>query len=212
MRVFVVWRNVMQRRPSIGVRRRRSGSVILEYVLAFPVLLTLILACMQFVHILIAKQVVRYAAFCAARATLVSHEQEWTAAAQQAAEQVCAWVVQGRTAGENDKRIPGWGVIPGSGAVRRKTRVTVGRASAWNVRATVTHDFSLIFPFVGPMIAWGMDPWAANRPFQEQFQDETGNIGDLDMVRTPHIRLVESVTLPKPYSTVTRMNLPVGGW
>ena len=43
---------------------------MLEFVLAFPLILTLMLACMQFAHMWMAKQVVHYAAYCAARAAL----------------------------------------------------------------------------------------------------------------------------------------------
>ena len=68
----------------------RAGTVMLEFVLAFPLILTLMLGCMQFAHIWMAKQVVHYSAFCAARAALVCHDGERKAAAQQAAEQVCA--------------------------------------------------------------------------------------------------------------------------
>ena len=187
---------------------------MLEFVLAFPIVLTLFLACLQFAHIWMAKQVVHYAAFCAARAALVSTEGEWPLVGKRAAEQVCAWVVQGKTAGEPDKQIPGWGVIPGSGGVARKTRLTsLNKVGRWNIEATVEHDFALITPWVGPIIAWGMNPWASGQQFREQTPvDETGNIGDADMVRYPHIRFTERVVLPKPYVTVSPMGLPAAGW
>ena len=127
---------------------------MLEFVLAAPVVLTLILACMQFAHIWMAKQVVHYAAFCAARATLVCKESEFDRAAEQAARQVCAWIVHGETAGEPAKRIPGWDEIPDSGAAERKTRLrSVRNVGRWNIETTVEHDFALLFPLVGPMIS-----------------------------------------------------------
>ena len=188
------------------------GSVMLEFVLAFPLILTLMLACMQFAHMWMAKQVVHYAAFCAARAALVCHTAEYDQAGGQAAEQVCAWIVHGRSEGEQDKRLPGWGTIPDSGGVRRKTKTTVEAVGRWNVRATVTHDFALLFPLVGPMIGWGVNPWASGQEYVAQHDDPTGNIGGTDMVRYPHIRFTEVVVLPKPYVTVSKMKIPASGW
>jgi len=202
-------------------RWRSGGSVMLEFVLAAPVILTLILACMQFAHIWMAKQVVHYAAFCAARAALVCHEDEWGRAAEHAARQVCAWIVHGETEGEPAKRIPGWGEIPGSGGVARKTRLKIiekvrlknGEISPWNVKATVEHDFALLFPLVGPMIGWALSPWGDGDEWQEKRADASGNIfGNADAVRYPHIRFVETVVLPKPYATVSPMGLDRLSW
>ena len=188
------------------------GSVMLEFVLAFPLVLTLMLACMQFAHIWMAKQVVNYAAFCAARATLVCEKGAYRAAAQRAAEQACAWISEGTDNREGDKRIPGWGEIPGSGGVARKTRVRVEEEGRWNVKVTVEHDFGLIFPIVGPMIGWHKNPWADGREWEEQRVDDTGNIGDRDLIRQAHIRFTEVAVLPKPYVTLPEMGLPAAGW
>jgi len=196
-------------------RQKISGSVMLEFVLAFPVILTLMLACMQFAHIWMAKQVVHYAAYCAARAALVCEKGEYHGkdkGPQQAAEQVCAWVGRGMLAGESDKRIPGWGSIPGSGGVRRKTKVTIEELGAWNIKATVENDFALVFPLVGPMIGWGVNPWQSGSEWIEQHADETGDIGRADLVQYPHIRFTESVVLPKPYVMLPKSGLPAPGW
>jgi len=202
---------------ALGYSRRRraprAGTVMLEFVLAFPLVLALMLGCMQFAHIWMAKQVVHYSAFCAARATLISHRHEWQKAAQQAAEQACAWIAEGTTGGESDKKIPGWGEIPGSGGVKRKTKVRITDIGQWNVQVTVEHDFALIFPIAGPMIGWLVNPWAEqSREWREQRADDTGNVGDADLIRQPHVRFTESVVLPKPYEIVPRMGLPAAGW
>jgi len=158
------------------------------------------------------RQVVNYAAFCAARAALVSEKSEYRDAAQQAAEQVCAWVVNGMAAGERDKTIPGWGDIPGSGGVGRKTRARIDTLGPWNIQATVEHDFALLIPIAGPMIGWLCNPWETNREYDEQRADASGNIGDADLIRYPHIRFSETVCLPKPYLTVPVMGIPARGW
>jgi len=157
--------------------------------------------------------VVDDAAFSAARATLVCKESEFNRAAEQAARQVCAWIVHGETAGEPAKRIPGWGEIPGSGGAERKTRLrSVRNVGRWNIETTVEHDFALLFPLVGPMIGWALSPWGDGDEWQEKRADATGNIGGADAVRYPHIRFVETVVLPKPYVTVSEMGIPAPGW
>jgi len=185
---------------------------MLEFVLAAPVIFLLLLGCLQIGHIFLARQVVLYSAFCAARAGLVCTEGEFPAAAQQAAEQACAWIVIGQAAGEPEKEIPGWGPIPGSGAIGRKTRVTTGKVGEWNVKATVEFDFALIMPIAGPVIGWLVNPWKEGSQWLEQRADETGNIHRfVDTVPYPHVIFEETVILPKPYVTLPEMNIG-GGW
>ena len=189
-----------------------SGSVMLEFVLSFPIILALMLGCMQFSHIWMAKQVVHYSAYCAARAALVCEEGEYQKAGQQAAEQVCAWVDRGMLSGESDKRVPGWGQIPGSGGVKRKTKVRIEKEGQWNIKATVENDFALVFPIAGPMIGWGVNPWEFGREWLEQRVDDSGNIGMADLVQYPHIKFTEVVVLPKPYVMLPKSGLPAPGW
>ena len=190
---------------------QRTGSVMMEFVIAFPLILTLMLACMQFAHMWMAKQVVHYAAYCAARAALVCHTTESTSApgvisvCEKAAEQVCAWISIGSGAGEADRQIPGWGAIPDSGGVGRKTTARIDTVGQWNVRATVTFDFALVFPLVGPMIGYGMNPWLRGKEYVNQRADPTGNMGAADVVNYPHIQFTEVVVLPKPYVTQPKM-------
>ena len=196
--------------PGAGTRgHARAGSVTVECVLGFPLVLILALAVVQFAHIWVARQVVQYSAYCAARACLVCHKGEYQAAAQQAAEQACAWVVKGHRAGEPDKVIPGWGGIPGSGAVKRKTRAEVND-KGWNVEVTVQHDFGLIVPIAGPIIRWAVNPWQYGQEWLEQRADDTGNIGMQDVLQLPHIRFRERAVLPKPYVTVCPMGIGKG--
>jgi len=195
--------------PPPAAGRGCRGSVMLEFVLAFPLVLTLIFGAAQLAHIWIARQVVVYAAYAAARAALVCHESEWKKAGQQAAEQVCAWVVIGQAAGEPRKRIPGWGAIPGSGSVARKTQVTVEKLDEWTVKATVEFDFGLVMPIAGPVIGWAVNP----TEWQERRADVTGDRHrHQDTVQYPHVRFRETAVLTKPYVTLPRSGLPVAGW
>jgi len=191
-------RSVRQTLLSADVRA--SGSVLLEFVIAFPVVLVLIFACVQFAHIWVARMVTHYAAYCAARSTLVCKEEEYPQAALKAAQRVCAWVVVGKARDDADVAVPGWGAIEGSGGAERKVRVTVAPEPEWNVTATVYLDFGLITPIVGPIIAWGMNPWSTQSPWSVNPNHETR--GAQDAVPYPHIVLTETVTLPKPYRTL----------
>lgn len=193
----------------------RSGSVMLEFVMAFPLILLLMLGCMQITHIWIARQVTVYAAYCAARAALVVPQDEYPAAGKQAAEQVCAWAIIGQAEGEPEKVIPGWGTIPGTGAIGRGTKVVtmIRQVDPWNVSATVTFDFGLVMPVAGPVIGWLVNPWNENSEWLEQRADDTGNMHRfVDSVQYPHVRFRETVVLSKPYVTLPLMGVPSGGW
>ena len=223
---------------------------MLEFALAFPVILVLMLGCVQFAHLWVARVVVHYAAYCAARAALVTvcgeegpskandswptrqemyydgfqqnyckngsiglgrdglanSEAEW--AANKAASEICAWAVMGAEGTGNDMQIPNWGKIPATDAAERKTRATI-EVKGWNVIATVEHDFGLIAPIVGMMIAWGMNPWDETNPWRIQTQDVTLDVHKgIDLVPYPHIRLTETVSMPKPYKT----DIATGDW
>ncbi|MFA5203829.1 MAG: TadE/TadG family type IV pilus assembly protein [Lentisphaeria bacterium] len=197
--------------------RRRSrddgGSVMLESVLALPVLFLLILGCAQIAHLWVARQVVCYAAWCAARSALVCHQGEYEAAGRQAAQQVLAWLVIGQGQGEPEKRIPGWGKIDGSGAVARKTRTQVVPEGQWNVKATVEFDFALIMPVAGPVIGWAVSPWRESQEWLETQADPTGNQHrQQDTVQYPHLIFRETAVACKPYVTLPKTGLPAAGW
>lgn len=73
-------------------RRHAKGSVLMEFLLVFPIIILLVSMVLQFSQIWIARQVTAYAAYCATRATLCVNTAEQARAAQYAAESVCAWV------------------------------------------------------------------------------------------------------------------------
>lgn len=73
------------RRPLLRVRRRadaESGQAMLEFILAFPPILVLMLMIIEFAHYANVHQFAQYAAFAAARARIVADD---SAAAQAAA-------------------------------------------------------------------------------------------------------------------------------
>jgi len=176
-----------QGRPRKGVSSRAgSGSVMLEFVIAFPLVLVLMLACFQMAHLWIARMVVHYAAFCAARTALVRPTSEYAGPAQQAAQQVCDWM------GKDNK----------TGKVLLLAQVKkINEDPQWNITAQVSAKFSLITPIVGPILAWDMNPWDRTSPWStSKSADNTDSLG------YPTITLTESNTLPKPYITMAPAN------
>lgn len=190
------------------------GSVLLEFVFAFPLMLALLFASMQIAHIWTARLMVYYAATAAARTLVTAHDSEYEAVAQRAAEQVLSWTVIGQGFGDPLKILPGWGAIPGSGAINRKTRVDVQPIDEWNYRVDVEFDFGLIMPIAGPMIAWAVNPWGQeDDAWLETRLDPTGNFHrDIDTVPYPHLVLRETALVAKPFKTMYPTGVPAGDW
>ena len=185
-------------------KHQKTGSVMLEFVIAFPLVLVLILAVIQFAHIWTARLVVHYAAYCAARSALVCDESEWKGhdkvGPKRAAELVCAWIGLGESGTE--KSIPGWTPIPGSAGVDGRTHVTVTEEPDWNVMAEVEFEFPLIVPIVGRMIGTGATAMPEDTPWF------IGNAPNAKDSIWPSLTLKETVWLPKPYKTVTPTRWP----
>ena len=168
--------------PASGLGQ--SGSVMLEFVIAFPLVLVLVFAGIQFAHIWVARMVVHYAAFCAARSALVCPTDEYQAGGPaRAASTVCGFLLQR------------WPV--GSG---ERNATEVKDEPTWNVKATHTYTLSLITPIVGQIIAWGMNPWDENSAWASPRRQG----GNTDSLGLPTLTLEESVTLPKPYKTMVK--------
>jgi len=60
--------------PFQQLHRRQEGQTLVEFAIAFPIQILITLGIMQLAMIFVAKQVVNYAAFIAARAELVKIE------------------------------------------------------------------------------------------------------------------------------------------
>ncbi len=99
----------------------------MEFVIAFPPWLLLILGIMQFSMVVIARLVVLYAAHAGARSALVAGNDsaKMQFAAEKAARQVCALVMQVDASSAGRRSIPGWGELPGSGSVDDLVKVPV---------------------------------------------------------------------------------------
>jgi Flp pilus assembly protein TadG len=166
-------------RPPADLRADGSGSVMLEFVIAFPLVLVMAFACIQFSQIWIARMVVHYGAYCAARSALVCKDGSSSAAPGNAAQQIAASLQQTWSAGSGDR-----------------SSIQLNASPQWNVTATHTYTFSLITPIIGQIIAWNMNPWDDKSPWS------TSISGNQDSLGYPTIQLTEVVTLPKPYMTM----------
>jgi hypothetical protein len=187
-------------------KKGASGTVLMEFIMAFPIVLTLMLAVVQFAHICIARQVVHYAAYSAARAAMVTTEAEAPAAATNAAARICSSITLSESPAEyfNRVNIVNAGTDKAFEAALRKTRVDVDFDPAtWNIKATVAHDFGLVVPIVGQMLGWGLTLWGDNA-----YQEQRNALGAGDAIHYPHITLTEIVLMSKPYKTVIAAGQP----
>lgn len=82
------------------ILRNDKGAVLLEFLLSMPLLFVMIMTVLQFAHIWMARQVVKYAAYCAARSTLVCNQSTAHLNARAAAKMVCAWITFSEPASE----------------------------------------------------------------------------------------------------------------
>lgn len=73
-------------------RSSRRGSIMMEFVISMPILFLLIMLTLQYAHVWMAKQMLSYAAFCAARSTLACAPGEQQKATREAAKRALAWM------------------------------------------------------------------------------------------------------------------------
>jgi hypothetical protein len=196
---------------------------MMEFVLVMPLLFVMIMGVLQIAHIWMARQVVHYAAYCAARSTLTANNMLFRdqGVARDAALRVCAWIAfddEGDGGSQDVTEIPGWGTIPFSGSVKKRTRVYTGYsdteyvpmlgACPWQTRAKVEFDFPLLMPVAGQMMSYlfkeDADAVAQKiRAGELAVKPGVGWTGQEEKkdYSYPYITLKEMCILPKPYST-----------
>ncbi len=169
-----------------------AGSMLMETVLVMPLVLSLVFGALQFAHIYIARQVVNYAAFSAARATLsvpVGQEEE---NAMSAAKRILCWLLLSPDSMRDGAQMPN----PESEEVSKRIELTLSR-EGWNQAVELRFAFPLVMPIAAQIIGYAM-----NIPAYD-FTPEArgGHIGEMALVGSdmPHIFLTERCALPKPY-------------
>jgi len=207
--------------PGIPPAGLEGGQALAEFAFAFPLQLFIIFAIMQLALIYVAKQVVTYASYSAARAAIVADdENDAYARAHRSAALVCSPITGSTVAGssytaaelaseENTIAVPGWGVVPRSGISNRlKTYVgPVGYPASGEVEVTVTHYYELVFPVVNSLFAWLGGAGLEDEPTSafgaegtwsyadERLFEETVGIWNIEV---PHMRLRETTRLAVP--------------
>lgn len=145
------------------MKRRESGSVMLESVMVLPILLLLIFFLIQLSFLLLAKQMTYYAAYCGARAALVYNPQDYSGnggVVHRAACTVLAWISQSTT-GSEPLTIPsdsGEYRIPRSENIENQVSVEIQEGLQTDntpiVTVTVNFQCPLLIPIGGRTIAW----------------------------------------------------------
>ena len=99
------------------MRRFRPGSILMEAVIILPVLVMLIFAVIQFANVMMVQQLVEYAAYCGARATLTCNVMQASDQATRAVLRVLAPVSLSTESADADTGphdYPGWGKLKGT--------------------------------------------------------------------------------------------------
>ena len=125
-------------RPCCNLHARQEGQTLVEFAIAFPIQLLIILGIIQLSMIFVAKQVINYAAFSAARAELVKADDVENEDREQNAAKAASIVCTG-IAGPSAKRdiavtreafpvmqLPGWGLLVPPPSRARRTHDPAG--------------------------------------------------------------------------------------
>jgi len=169
--------------------RSESGQAIAEFAIVFPILILLVLGIIQFSLMYVARGVVEYAAYAAARAELVNEDP------QRAAAFVCSSIAGPSYDAASGEAItvPGWGELPRSKSSSSKTSVDVLDAAgngSGEVTVEVTHLYELVIPVVSMLF----------KPISEPV--EAGDVPEgifVTMENAPHIVLRSTYTRPVPW-------------
>ena len=170
-----------------ALSRGCKGSVLMEFLLVFPIIILLASMILQFSQIWVARQITAYAAYCATRATLAAGTREVTLgsqsrrdeqwAAQAAAESACAWLCLA-------------GLSSDPSASLSEEKVATGYRKFHNLTAEVD-DGDTIYRDTTSAIAaelhipgWGSVPGSSSRHVRVKTEVlQGGNSGDYAAVR-----------------------------
>ena len=168
------------------------GSMLMETVIVLPLLVALIFGALQMAHIHAARQVVSYAAYAAARATLPVEEKKEKEEAEKAARRVLCWLVAVPESMRNGVLMPD----PDARAVKDRIIEFKVKQDGYDREVELKFAFPLVMPLAAQIIAFRMDPHDYSSKSAEG-HISTRNFGDA--FEGPHLILHERMSIHKPY-------------
>ena len=174
------------------MNRNEKGSILMETVIVMPLLVALIFGALQMAHIHVARQIVSYAAYAAARATLPVTADKEKEEAEKAAQRILCWLVASPDSLHSGVMMPD----PEAKSVRDRLLDFRVRKNGWNNEVELKFAFPLVMPLAAQIIAYRFNPAdytrgeAGEHVSKKKFGDEfTG----------PHLIFHERMSIPKPY-------------
>ena len=167
--------------------------MLMEAVAVLPLLVALIFGALQMAHIHIARQIVSYAAYAAARATLpLAAGEEEEEAARKAAQRILCWLVAMPDSTHDGVLMPD----PDSKAVKDRILACKVTQNDWNREVELKFAFPLVMPLAAQIIARRFNPvdFTSSEPGSHISTDTYG-----DAFEGPHLIFHERISLPKPY-------------
>lgn len=173
-------------------KRRENGSMLMEAVAVLPLLTALIFGALQMAHIHIARQIVSYAAYAAARATLPLAADDEEEAAREAAQRILCWLVAVPDSTHDGVLMPD----PDSRAVKDRILKLKVTRNDWSRELELQFAFPLVMPLAAQIIARRFNPvdFTSSEPGSHISTDTFG-----DAFEGPHLIFHERISLPKPY-------------
>lgn len=172
-----------------GVR----GSMLMETVIVLPLLVALIFGALQMAHIHTARQVVSYAAYAAARATLPEEDGKEKEAAEMAARRILCWLVAMPEEMRSGVLMPD----PDAKAVKDRILEFELKRDGYDREVELKFAFPLVMPLAAQIIAFRMNP---NDYSAEDAQGHISTRKFGDAFAGPHLILHERMSIHKPYT------------
>ncbi len=170
-----------------------SGSILMETLIAMPLLIALVFGVLQLAHIHIARQVVSYAAYAAARATLPAADGKEEEAARKAAQRILCWLTTSADGMRSGVLMPDPESKSVTGRILEFKLSRPERAREIELKFA----FPLVMPLAAQIIAYQFNPVDFTKG-QAGSHISTQKFGD--SFTGPHLIFHERISLPKPYT------------
>lgn len=171
---------------------QETGSVLMETVIAMPLLIALVFGALQLAHIHVARQVVGYAAYAAVRAALPAENSKEEESARQAAQRILCWLTASADSFHDGVLMPD----PDSRSVKDRILEFKVNRQGWNREVELKFAFPLVMPLAAQIIAYQFNPTDFSKG-QTGNHISTRKFGD--SFTGPHLIFHERAALPKPY-------------